>query len=442
MVYFLLAIVIAFAGTMAVPAAPMTGDAVPELIAFDQQIAEIMEKWKIPGGQIAIARDGKLVMSRGYGYADAESKRLVYPDSLFRIGSVSKTLTTVAVLKLVENGKLRLHDKVFDILSDLKPPRSAPVDSRLGEITVQNLLQHSGGCDGEKSYHPLELPWSRTAAATFGVKDPPDCTTVIRYMLGVPLDFDPGTKVAYSNFGYCILGRVIERTIARNGRPSSYDHYVRSAVLAPAGVKDMRLAGTRASERATKEVRYYGEPGRPNVPSVYPGEGFVPFAYGGLYILATDASGGWIGSAEDLVRFATAIDGQRAPALLSPESIRTMLSTPIPAGDNPTAPVGLCWTVARRENGVDFWHIGGIADSNANWLVRTHSGAALAVNFNSLPKDHSGFYRQVIPTLLERLESVKRWPIAKKALGATSPSGRGFRRSTVAVAEEQKTSGR
>lgn len=118
-------------------------------------------------------------------------------------------------------------------------------------------------------------------------------------------------------------------------------------------------------------------------PSIFPGENDAPFAYGGFYLRASAAAGGWIGSAEDLVRFATAIDGQRGRALLKPETVRTMLYTPIPSAASQT---GLCWTVVPSATGVDFWHTGGLIGSNAAWLVRTSDGdnARVHVQFASI----------------------------------------------------------
>jgi CubicO group peptidase (beta-lactamase class C family) len=75
-------------------------------------------------------------------------------------------------------------------------------------------------------------------------------------MMGVPLDFEPGTQQAYSNFGYCVLGRIVETTLAtKTNKRISYEEFVRSAVLKPAGISDMRIGGTRLAERARREVR-------------------------------------------------------------------------------------------------------------------------------------------------------------------------------------------
>jgi len=390
---------------------PMTGREVPTLSDFDVRMTDLMARWHLPGAQLAIAKDGRLVLSRGYGYADLERKQPVQPDSLFRIGSVSKTLTAVAILKLLESGLINLNDKAFRILSDLKPPKGASVDQRLYEITIQQLLQHEGGWE---SNDVLELPWSRMASATLGRPDPPECETIIRYAMSVPLDFTPGTKSNYSNFGYCVLGRVIEAVASRlRNRKMTYEEYVTKEVLIPAGITRARLGGTRLSERAVGEVRYYGQPNQALVPSVYPGNGYVPFAYGGFYLRAAGAAGGWIASAQDLVRFGTAIDGQHGRALLKPETFRLMMETPVPsskAADGAQESVGLCWTVARRMNGIDFWHTGAIKDSNAGWLVRTSEGITLAFMFNSVGPDVVSFLLEVVPAMHDLIKEHQVWP--------------------------------
>lgn len=393
---------------------PTSGITGAGLEAFDEAMLNIMAKWHLPGGQLAVAKDGRLVLNRAYGYADREKRETATPGHLFRVGSVSKTLTTVAILSLIEQGGLRLSDKAFKLLPDLRPPKNATVDPRIYDISVLQLLQHEGGW---ASHDLLELPWSRMAAATVGESDPAACEVVIRYALSVPLDFAPGTKSNYSNFGYCVLGRVIERVAAGLlGERANYEAFVQSRILKRAGITRMRIGRTRLTERAPGEVRYYSAAGQPLSPSVYPGEGYVPFAYGGFHVPASDAAGGWIGSAVDLVRFALAIDGKRGPALLKPETVRAMLFTPVASsGSDASSPsgtkqIGLCWTVVPRQGGVDFWHTGGLVGSNASWLAGTSKGVTLAFTFNSLPLDYTAFFSDVLPGFLDRIAAVKAWP--------------------------------
>ncbi|HEY4670583.1 MAG TPA: serine hydrolase domain-containing protein, partial [Gemmatimonadaceae bacterium] len=191
---------------------PITGSAVPGMASFDLFVTDFMRKLAIPGGAVAVMRDGKLIYARGFGYADVENKTLVQPDALFRLGSVSKTLTATAIMKLVEEGKLHLDDRVAPLIAQLTPAPGATVDPRWDQITIRHLLNHAGGWDRDKpngGFDPIDRP--EIAAAAVGAPAPASSETLIRYMKGMPLDFNPGERFAYSNFGYIVLGRVIER---------------------------------------------------------------------------------------------------------------------------------------------------------------------------------------------------------------------------------------
>ena len=211
------------------------------MASYDQIIAALMRKYAIPGGVVAVVRDGKLIYARGFGYADVEHKTPVQPDALFRIASVSKPLTAVAIMKLVEEGKLALDDRVAPFIAHLSPAAGATVDPRWNEITIRQLLNHTAGWDRDKpngGFDPMFRP--AIAAAAVGAPAPASAETIIRYMKGMPLDFTPGEKYVYSNSGYAILGRVIERL---SGMP--YEQYVRARVLQPVGANRTRLGKTR-----------------------------------------------------------------------------------------------------------------------------------------------------------------------------------------------------
>ena len=94
---------------------------------------------------MAITKDGRLILAKGYGLTNMESQKLVQPDTLFRIASISKPITAVAVLQLVEDGLLNLDDRVFQILDRFQPPEGVLKDPRLDDIAVRHLLQPSGG---------------------------------------------------------------------------------------------------------------------------------------------------------------------------------------------------------------------------------------------------------------------------------------------------------
>ncbi len=98
-----------------------TGAAVPKMTALDDAMTSLLRKWEIPGGSLAVMKDGRLVFARGYGFADRELKQPVQPDSLFRVASVSKPITAAAVLVLVEQKRLDLDAKALDVLKPILP---------------------------------------------------------------------------------------------------------------------------------------------------------------------------------------------------------------------------------------------------------------------------------------------------------------------------------
>ena len=302
---------------------PVSGRRDPRLASFDELMLAFVSQNKVPGAALAVVRDGRLIYARGFGWSDRESKQPVRPDSLFRIASISKPITAVAILKLVDRGTLKLSDRVFDIIK-LAPHLSdgAKVDPNLRKITVRHVLHHRGGWDRGRSGDPMFMP-VRIAEA-LGVDPPAGPKHIIRYMMGRPLDFVPGTKMVYSNFGYCVLGRVIE---AVSG--VGYEQFVRREVFAPLGITRPRIGRTLPDGRADGEVRYYDPSGRKSsgVMAAVLGKR-VAGPYGAWHLEAMDAHGGWIASAIDLMRLAAALDDPKRSRILSAKSATAMFARP------------------------------------------------------------------------------------------------------------------
>ena len=356
---------------------------------------------KVPGAALAVAKDGKLIYARGFGYADKEKGEPVEPTSLFRIASVSKPFTSAAIMQLVEQGKLSLDQSWLPILG-LHPRPDQHPDPRLSTITLTELLQHRGGWDRDKSFDPMFRPI--LIADYLHTPPPAGPEQVIQYMLGQPLDFTPGERYAYSNFGYCILGRVIEKTSRE-----SYEHYVRTHVLAPLGIHDMRLGRSLSQFRAEGEVKYYP---RGSSNCVFPPNlgKRVPSAYGGWNLEAMDSHGGWIASAPDLVRFACAFDHPNHSPILSSNSITQTFARP--RGETGAVYYAFGWQVRHinSRGGINTWH-NGLLDGTSSLLVRRHDGLAWAVLFNASHDPE----RKLLGTLIDPLvhqaaDQVKSWP--------------------------------
>jgi N-acyl-D-amino-acid deacylase len=372
------------------------------LAGFDEAMFAAMEKYRIPGAALAIADEGRLVYARGFGFASVEEKRAVQPTDLFRICSISKPLTAVAIMQLVERGRITLETRVWEFLELGKPS-----DRRWKQITLQHLLQHTGGWDRDRSFDPMFA--SLRVAGALAAPMPAEPAHIIRYMLRRPLEHDPGSRFAYSNFGYCLLGRVIER--ASGG---AYEKYVKEEVLAPLGIKRMRIGKTLPEQRAPGEVSYYDD--RMTAAVVGRIGERVPQPYGGFYLEAMDSHGGWLGSAVDLARFGAAfVDPERCP-LLKPESVAAMFARPeggagYAAGGAPREPFyGLGWILRTVRGGLNVWHTGSLRGSST-LLLRRFDGKVWAVLFNQRnAPDGARLSDKVDRPLHEAANRVAEWP--------------------------------
>ncbi|HEY3148936.1 MAG TPA: serine hydrolase domain-containing protein, partial [Dongiaceae bacterium] len=285
--------------------------------------------------------------------------------------------------------KLNLDTRAFDIVK-LKPVLDGDKkpDPRLATITLRQLLQHTGGWDRDKSFDPMFRP--RVIARAAGEPPPAGPHAVIRYMLGQPLDFDPGTRYAYSNFGYCVLGRVIEKITGQ-----TYEKFVQEKILAPIGIKRMRIGASLDGRQAVGEVRYYTRKDEPGE-SVFPGTARnVPWPYGGFHLEAMDAHGGWIASAVDLARFAAALDDPSHSPLLKPWTFETMYAAPpAPVSRQKDGSLDATWygcgwnvrSVNDDDDEANYWHAGSLPGTST-LLVRRWDGLSWAVLFNQRSED-------------------------------------------------------
>lgn len=195
-------------------ATPAAKAADPAAAGIDA-VAASFYKEGVPGAAILVAEGDKVVLEKGYGQASLELGVPVAPDMVFRIGSVTKQFTAVSILMLMEQGKLRLDQKISDILPDYPKAQGE-------KVTIENLLSHTGG-----------IP-NYTDDAEFWkiAKDKLEPAKMLALFAEKPLEFTPGEKWAYSNSGYFVLGLIIEKVSGE-----SYRAFVEKHLLAPAGMK-------------------------------------------------------------------------------------------------------------------------------------------------------------------------------------------------------------
>lgn len=303
-----------------------------------------MAECAIPGLSVAIAKHGKFSYRQAFGFADIKKKEPVDASSLFRIASASKPITSAAIFTLIEHGQLVLDAKVFGPDAVLgtaygKPPYNPGLD----RITIEHLLTHTSGGWAKGSDDPMfQHPEADHKALI---------AAVLKYR---PLDFAPGAHYAYSNFGFCVLGRVIERVSGMG-----YADYVCKHILQACGIDGMRIGGN-GGKRAPDEVRYYDQ------------EGGDPY---NVDVTRLDAAGGWLAMPVDLARFATRVDGFPTDAnILQQETITVMMTGSVA---NPHYAKG--WEVSGRGT---WWHIGDLPGCSAV-VVRTSSGYCGAACMNA-----------------------------------------------------------
>ena len=359
-----------------------TGNALPGLTAFDRAVVTLLEKWKIPGASLAVAKDGRLVLARGYGYSDKDRFRPVTPDLRFRMASLSKSLTATAIMKLVEDGRIDLDQPALPLLGPWAPAPHEITDPRVYRITVRHLLVHRGGWNREVSGDP-----SFDSRAHL---NDPDCRGVMHDELTRHLDFDPGASFAYSNTGYCILGRIIEQVSGMR-----YADFVRRKVLAPAGVQDMIL--TRKAEFRADEPVYYQTPGSTVSP------------YEGIALDAIDSLAGWVARPTDYLRYFLALNGLTGKSILKPQSVAQMFASPPSTPKPPPNWYGLGVRVQARSGGLDLWHHGSMPGTQAE-VVLSREGVAWVIAFNARPFDAAAFSDDIDATLWAAARSTTTWP--------------------------------
>ena len=384
-----------------------SGKTAPQLKPLDDLMSSFLLEHNLPGGSLAVSKNSQLVYSRGFGYADVGKKETVQPQSLFRIASISKPITAAAIMQLQERGKLDLDDPVRRYVQLTPTSGNRPVDSRWDKVTLRQLLHHTGGWDRDVSFDPMFQ--SVEFAKLLKVSPPAGPEHIIRAMLGRRLDFDPGARYAYSNFGYCLLGRVIEKVAGH-----SYEQYVKTEVLKPLGITSMRIGITLESGRAPSEVRYYDPAMSPSVFASNFGKA-VSNPYGAWHLEAMDAHGAWIASAEDLVRFGSAFDNPAKCPILKPASIAEMFARPpgnagFENGRPKASYYGCGWSVRLVRDKANHWHTGSLSGTSTI-MVHRHDGFTWAVLFNSRRgKDGKNPAGEIDSLVHRAVDAVGTWP--------------------------------
>jgi D-alanyl-D-alanine carboxypeptidase len=333
------------ARTRAQPPKPPEAPKSFDVAAIDAYVAALVRTQGSPGLAVTIMRDGNVVLAKGYGKRSLEDGAPVEPDTPFAVGSVTKQFACACVLLLAEEGKLSVDDKVAKYFPGL---------TRAGEITLYQLMTHTSGYP---DFYPLDFVDRR-------LQKPIAVDTVIKDYAAGPLDFAPGARWSYSNTGYLILGRVVEKV---SGEP--FGTFLDRRIVRPAGMKDTAFEpAPGVSGRARGYLSFALGPFEPATPEA---EGWV------------HAAGGLWASAPDLARWSLALMQGR---VLKPESFRLM-TTPVSLADGRSRDYGCGLSILRRDGETILSHGGAVSGFRAYSAMIPRTRSALALLTNGEPTD-------------------------------------------------------
>lgn len=314
-----------------------------ERAAMGRLAQSFTDKFDVPGLSFAIGYAGTVVHQATFGVADREQNEAATPQHLFRIASVSKMITSVTLFRLIEENRVKLSDRVFGPGALLGTDYGAPPYSPgIDQITLEHLLTHTGGGWTNDNRDPM-----------FSHPHMDHAQLIAWTLANRPLDRPPGQHYAYSNFGYCVLGRVIEKLTGQH-----YAEHVRAEVLGRCGITNMSISGNTRDQRQAGEVAYYCKVESPYEMNVH----------------RMDSHGGWIATPTDLVQFLMHVDGYARPAnILRPRAIEVMTTAP---SYSPDYAKGFC--INKSGN---WWHNGSLPGTSTI-AVRTHGGFCWAAFTN------------------------------------------------------------
>lgn len=266
---------------------PVHGEAHQALANVDEAIQAFMAEKGIGALSFAVSKNGIVLHDRAFGWADSSLKTPLQAGVKMRVASLTKPVVKAAVLTLMDAGKLKPEDPVYTVLQLDQYKEAKGCDARWKAVTIEQLLEHKGGWDREQKAGDLTTH-SAEMEKMFRIEtDELEPVHVVRYGLTLPLDFDPGTKESYCNFGYILLVRVIEKVSGQ-----SFVDYLQQSVCKEAAAPSFSLSASDARRRQAGEVWYCYHP-------EYPQEQ-VPLSF---QTEAHDGAGALACTAADYTRF-------------------------------------------------------------------------------------------------------------------------------------------
>ena len=360
---------------------------------FDASINRFMRYWGIRGGSFALMRNDSLLYAKGYGFANTQDSIPCEVRNIFRVASVSKLLTAVAVMHLEETGQLSTQDFVFGEDGILNDSLFLDYrDKKIKKVTVEHLLRHTSGFSNPHG----DAAFNMELVAQFLDKPLPlSMDDMVLYATKNRLRAVPGGRFNYSNLGYIVLSKVIEKV---SGIP--YETYIKDSILAPIGCYDIHLANNYSDGFRENEVTYYEVKEAEPVPAYDGSDTLVMKSLGGNDVHGLYGAGGWVASPVELLKLVSAIN--KCPVredFLTPESIDFMT----PYGKN-AKPAGWASSSAK------FWLRSGSMSGTSALIKANKDGYSWVFISNSSSWNGPGLARQMNREITQALRKVKKWP--------------------------------
>ncbi len=360
---------------------------------FDNEILKFMKYWDLKGGSFAIMRNDSLLYAKGYGYADLENSIKCEVKNTFRVASVSKLLTATAIMKLVEDERLKLDSQVFGEDGILCDTTFLDVKySNTKKITVDHLLRHTAGFSspvGDPAFFQENISRVLDKELPLSVDD------FIHYAIQNRLKTNPGSSYDYSNLGYIILSKVIEVASGME-----YERYMKEEVFAAADCHDMYIGRNFSENRPKNEVQYY-EVKEAEPVEAYDGSGRMTMkSDGGNNVTAIAGAGGWVASPVEILKFVASINKcDIVENILSKESISTMTYD-----SKRDKPIG--WASV---SGTEWLRSGSMAGTTA-LIKQQKNGYTWVFLTNSSSWNGHRLSRYISTNISRYVSNVKEWP--------------------------------
>lgn len=307
------------------------------LEGLDERVMAFMRQWELKGVSLGIMRNDSLLYAKGYGWADEAEGVEMQPYHRLRMASVSKLITATGIMLLQEQGKLSLQDSVFGEYGILgqEAYASSITDKNHYKIRVEHLLRHQGGF-GVGGGDPMFS--TRAIMVNNGLQEAPDNDQLLECVLKRRLSYMPGSTQSYSNLGYLILSKIIEKI---SGMP--YEDFIQEYVFAPSGISGFRIANNYYEEKHPQEARYYVPRNEALIAEFNNSGRMVSKCYGGNDVKSLSGAGAWTGSVPELMKFVASIDGRpEVNDIISQGSVGRMVEyideSVFPLGWNDTRP--------------------------------------------------------------------------------------------------------